>query len=143
MEAKLLEVTKKSDISLVISEKLLLYSANKLQAIKKGDLRIVFEFLKEIGMIVFSKKFNPESDQQIVNIQIVNQAFGKIKSCKEKLLTQIPFQQQIILIAFYARLKSKDEISITSKDLRSEVRKVYEEMKIDHKKDIDQELSEL
>ena len=53
-----------------------------------------------------------------------------MKSSRQNLMLQIPFQQQIILIALYNRLVDTGEISTSLKNLRQEVKTVYDSLNI-------------
>lgn len=61
---------------------------------------------------------------------IINEVLNKMKSSRQNLMLQIPFQQQIILIALYNRLVDTGEISTSLKNLRQEVKTVYDSLNI-------------
>ena len=134
MVNKFQEVKKKTNFEMNVSEKLLMYVANKLEAYKRGDLRIVFEFLKEVGTILLFKKFKDGEPILPITIEIVNQILCKLKNDKDRLITQIPFQQQIILVALYMKMKKTEAISITEAQLKKDVKEVYDSLTMNPKK---------
>lgn len=78
-----------------------------------------------------------------MNIKSVQSCFQEMKLQKSKLINQIPFQQQAILIAFYKCISEMDMIFATEEELKNKSKEVYQEIYLEPKKDISQELSEL
>ena len=55
-----------------------------------------------------------------------------------KLINQLPFQQQAILIAFFIIISELDTICVTEDELKKQAKKIYEEILLEPKKDISQ-----
>lgn len=55
IEEKIEAVSKKTGIKLDMGEKLIKYSVNKINEMKKGDMRMVFEFMRALSRHIFPK----------------------------------------------------------------------------------------
>lgn len=62
MEEKIETVYKKTGIKLGMDEKLVKYSVNKINDMKKGDMRMVFEFLRTLSRHIFPEISNASDD---------------------------------------------------------------------------------
>lgn len=73
IEDKIATVAAKTGIRLLFTEKLVRYSANKMNEMKKGDMRIVFEFLRSLASKLLPKS-ELTSEEFEVTIQVVQAA---------------------------------------------------------------------
>jgi hypothetical protein len=55
MKLKLKEIEKKTQFTINVSDRSLIFAASQLDKVKKGDMRIVLEFLKNLVNEVFPK----------------------------------------------------------------------------------------
>jgi Cdc6-like AAA superfamily ATPase len=84
---------------LQVELKMVNYVAKKLETVTKGDLRIFFEFVKELICEVLSQDTpSPSQPHCPITIDAVERVFRKMENSKADLIMSLPFSQKLLLM---------------------------------------------
>jgi hypothetical protein len=135
MKDKVEHVQALTDLDIGFSDKLLRFSAQKLETLKKGDFRICLEFLKGVVQLAFDQS-DSETESFAVQIGHINSVFARMNISKDALIETLPYQQKVMLIAIYTYIKKTDALSLTLLELQPEVRWICDSLQITYTKQL-------
>lgn len=103
---------------LQVELKMVNYVAKKLETVTKGDLRIVFEFVKELICEVLSQDTpSPSQPHCPITIDAVERVFRKMENSKADLIMSLPFSQKLLLMGTCAIISTEDVLFVDEKRL--------------------------
>lgn len=137
LQDKISHLKGKFNITVDFPEKLLKFSSQKLETLKKGDFRICLEFLKEVIRLTFAtqqreQEEEEESSKFTVTIGLINETFNKMNISKNDLMSKLPYQQIIILIGLHNIIVKTDALYVSLKDLNTELKWICGSLQVNY-----------
>ena len=78
----------------------------------------------------FIHSSDPETETYTISISLINSTFEKMHISKNELMSNLPYQQAILLIAIHNVIFKTESLYVLLKDLYPELKWIYQNLQI-------------